>query len=115
MPILIKPLLLFMFILLSLPLPTPNPLSKKVIPPKPFIPMGLTVSGIFSDFVGNEGVNFVSYHVRRTYCTVVSHAVLLLGYFGGIAYFFYPQMRAAAIIYGKQCACVVRFLDLQID
>ena len=62
--------------------------------------MGWTVSGICSSFVGNEGINFVSYHVRRTYCTLIAHAMLLLGYLVGLAYVFYPQMRAAAVIYG---------------
>jgi hypothetical protein len=63
-----------------------------IMPPKPFVAMGWTVQGICADWLGNEGLNFVSYHVRRAYATLIAHALVLVGYCVGLGYIFSKQL-----------------------
>ena len=45
---------------------------------------GLTVADLFSSWLGSEDVQFVDYHVRRTFATVIVHSLLPLGFFAGL-------------------------------
>ena len=49
-----------------------------IFPPTEFCSAGLTVEGIFSHFLGDENLNFVEYHLRRSTLTLVAHCCLPL-------------------------------------
>ncbi|XP_037077461.1 E3 ubiquitin-protein ligase TM129-like [Pollicipes pollicipes] len=56
----------------------------EIFPPTEFISAGLTAEKLFASYFGSEHINFISYHMKRTTCNIVSHLCLPLGYFIGL-------------------------------
>jgi len=50
-----------------------------LFPPTEFIAAGLTVTTIFNRYLGDESVDFVGYHIRRSIVNILSHCCLPLG------------------------------------
>uniref|UniRef100_A0A915JZV4 E3 ubiquitin-protein ligase TM129 n=1 Tax=Romanomermis culicivorax TaxID=13658 RepID=A0A915JZV4_ROMCU len=51
-----------------------------VFPPNEFVSSGLTLSSLFSSYLGPEIPNFVEYHIRRSCLNIFAHSCLPLGF-----------------------------------
>jgi len=50
------------------------------------VEVGVTVQGFFHGWIGSEHDHYVYHHIRRSYATVVSHALIVIGCAGGPFY-----------------------------
>lgn len=57
-----------------------------VYPPPEFISAGLTITRLFSKFLGSENECFIHYHIRRVEVTLLVHTCLPLVYILGLWY-----------------------------
>lgn len=55
-----------------------------ILPPKEFAAAGLTIQNLFSSYLGSKDVDFIGYHIRRTWVTVVVHSLLPVVYYIGL-------------------------------
>lgn len=57
-----------------------------IYPPTEFESTGLTLNQLFSRFLGSEDIEFIQYHIRRTFLTLIAHS--LLPFFYVLFYYF---------------------------
>lgn len=50
-----------------------------VYPPAEFVAVGLTISELFSAWLGNEFDAFIQYHIKRSALTLLVHSLLPFG------------------------------------
>ncbi|XP_044593761.1 E3 ubiquitin-protein ligase TM129 [Cotesia glomerata] len=55
-----------------------------VYPPQEFVSVGLTISEVFSSWLGNESTAFVQYHIKRSIITFLIHSLLPFVYIIGL-------------------------------
>ncbi|XP_067945298.1 E3 ubiquitin-protein ligase TM129-like [Watersipora subatra] len=51
-----------------------------VVPPKEVAAAGITIQNLFAAWLGDETINFMKYHIKRTSLTLFIHSLLPLGY-----------------------------------
>lgn len=49
-------------------------------PPNEFTSMGISISALFSAYLGSENDQFVLYHIKRSVVTLLLYSALPLGY-----------------------------------
>lgn len=68
-----------------------------ICPPRPFVEMGVTIQGFFHSWIGSEHDHYVYHHIRRSYATVVTHALIVIVYLVLCAGFFGQQLLAPVL------------------
>eukprot|EP01147_Barroeca_monosierra_P000177 gene176-3566_t len=63
-----------------------------IFPPDEISQLGLHVNGLWRNYLGSEGLNFVDFHLRRSIATLVTHGLLLLTYGFGV-WFIEPKTK----------------------